>query len=104
VPNKFFYEWLEEHYVNLLKTTIRRELGDRGRLEYQILMSHTNGNGHPPPKTNGNDNKPAREGIAPGMIDTQAIKNPFVIPGIKKIKVDPQINPNYLFENYIEGD
>ena len=41
VPNKFFYEWLEEHYVKLLKTTIRRELGDRGRLEYQIL---TNGN------------------------------------------------------------
>ncbi len=104
VPNKFFYEWLEEHYVNLLKTTIRRELGDRGRLEYQILMSHTNGNGHPPPKANGNDSKPAREGITPGMIDTQAIKNPFVIPGIKKIKVDPQINPNYLFENYIEGD
>ena len=23
VPNKFFYEWLEEHYVSLLKTTIR---------------------------------------------------------------------------------
>ncbi|MCB0584582.1 MAG: chromosomal replication initiator protein DnaA, partial [Phaeodactylibacter sp.] len=102
VPNKFFYEWLEEHYVNLLKTTIRRELGDRGRLEYQILMSHNNGN-NSGPKTNGNG-KPAREGIAPGMIDTQAIKNPFVIPGIKKIKIDPQINPHYLFENYIEGD
>ncbi|MCB0577944.1 MAG: chromosomal replication initiator protein DnaA [Phaeodactylibacter sp.] len=104
VPNKFFYEWLEEHYVNLLKTTIRRELGDRGRLEYQILMSQSNGGGGGyAPKANGNA-KAAREGIAPGMIDTQAIKNPFVIPGIKKIKIDPQINPNYLFENYIEGD
>ena len=39
VPNKFFYEWLEEHYVSLLKMTIRQELGDDGRLEYQILMS-----------------------------------------------------------------
>ena len=29
VPNKFFYEWLEEHYVSLLKTTIRRELAGR---------------------------------------------------------------------------
>ncbi|MCO6478844.1 MAG: chromosomal replication initiator protein DnaA [Phaeodactylibacter sp.] len=101
VPNKFFYEWLEEHYVNLLKTTIRRELGDRGRLEYQILMSQNNG-GHAG-KANGNS-KPAREGIAPGMIDSQAIKNPFVIPGIKKIKVDPQLNPHYVFDNYIEGD
>ena len=25
VPNKFFYEWLEENYVSLLKTTIRAE-------------------------------------------------------------------------------
>ena len=114
VPNKFFYEWLEEHYVNLLKTTIRRELGERGRLEYQILMSHNNGNGHGNGNGNGNGGgyssrqgaakKTAVEGIAPGMIDSQAIKNPFVIPGIKKIKVDPQLNPNYLFENYIEGD
>ncbi|HFB99174.1 MAG TPA: chromosomal replication initiator protein DnaA, partial [Phaeodactylibacter sp.] len=39
VPNKFFYEWLEEHYVALLKLTIRQELGEKGKLEYQILMS-----------------------------------------------------------------
>lgn len=36
VPNKFFYEWLEEHYVTILKNTIRRELGENGKLEYQI--------------------------------------------------------------------
>ena len=39
VPNKFFYEWLEEHYVSILKMTIRQELGAGGRLEYQILMT-----------------------------------------------------------------
>ena len=96
VPNKFFYEWLEEHYVSLLKTTIRNELGDHGRLEYQILMS--------------NGRKKAKEAIkkndsyAPGMIDIQNVKNPFVIPGIKKLKIDPQLNPSYTFDTYIEGD
>ena len=35
VPNKFFFEWLEEHFVQLLKKSIRQELGDRGRLERQ---------------------------------------------------------------------
>lgn len=110
VPNKFFYEWLEEHYVNLLKMTIRRELGDKGRLEYQILMG-SNGNGHAhaqaAPKynqANGKHESQDDSGYAPGMVDYQAIKNPFVIPGIKKFKVDPQLNANYLFENYIEGD
>ncbi len=109
VPNKFFYEWLEEHYVALLKTTIRKELGDAGKLEYQILMggipsdqlkarSSTNGNGHNGLK-NGTGNS-----YAPGMVDTESIKNPFVIPGIKKLKVDPQLNSSYTFDNYIEGD
>ena len=26
VPSKFFYEWLEEHYVKLLKVALRKEL------------------------------------------------------------------------------
>jgi chromosomal replication initiator protein len=121
VPNKFFYEWLEEHYVALLKMTIRKELGDKGRLEYQILMnnskqqrhlsravamSHTGDYSYS--TTTGGGNKKGRMGkdrsYGPGMIDSQNIKNPFVIPGIKKIKVDPQLKAEYLFDNFIEGD
>ncbi|MBR9922880.1 MAG: chromosomal replication initiator protein DnaA [Bacteroidetes bacterium] len=99
VPNKFFYEWLEEHYVALLKMTIRKELGDKGRLEYQILMGAL----QQQQKASGNKMSD-KERSMPGMIDTQSIKNPFVIPGIKKLKVDPQLNPNYVFDSYIEGD
>jgi chromosomal replication initiator protein len=106
VPNKFFYEWLEEHYVTLLKTTIRRELGERGRLEYQILMGQSNAKRDvlKRQRVAAENAVGVNNGYSPGMIDTQSIKNPFVIPGIKKIKVEPQLNPNYLFENYIEGD
>ena len=32
VPSQFFYEWLEEHYIHLLKKTIKSELGNTGRL------------------------------------------------------------------------
>ena len=83
--------------MNLLKTTIRKELGDKGRLEYQILM------GSPKEKKVA---KVSRNGDAyvPGMVDTENIKNPFVIPGIKRVKIDPQTNPNYTFDTYIEGD
>lgn len=127
VPNKFFYEWLEEHFVNLLKTTIRKELGDKGRLEYQILvhdpleeerrrngqlnagMPQLSRTGAIPatqsaPVTNGANGAAAAEPLAFNMVDTETIKNPFVIPGIKKVKIDPQLNPNYRFDNYIEGD
>ncbi|NNE28802.1 MAG: chromosomal replication initiator protein DnaA [Saprospiraceae bacterium] len=90
VPNKFFYEWLEEHYLLLLKKTIRQELGDSGRLEYQILMSQAK--------------KKANSVGGPGTINTGSIKNPFVIPGIKRMDIDPQLIPSLTFENYIEGD
>ncbi len=92
VPNNFFYEWLEENYVSLLKKTIRQELGPTGQLEYQIFVeNHTN--------ATYSGGKPERRFYSP-----EQIANPFVIPGIKKLKVDPQLNAKYRFENFIEGD
>ncbi len=112
VPNKFFYEWLEEHYVDLLKKTIREELGADGRLDYQILVGQPVENEYTAQKTFVAQNAVASRPIAqkksdmsaPGGIDSESIKNPFVIPGIKKLKIEPQLNPNYIFDNFIEGD
>ena len=44
VPSKFFYEWLEEHYVKLLKTSLQKELGPDARLVYSIRMENRFGN------------------------------------------------------------
>jgi len=112
VPNKYFYEWLEEHYVSLLKTSIRSQLGDRGRLEYQILVNDSRDEDkrkHIAIGSGGFDKSQTNFSISEQLpyhnnVDTDSIKNPFVIPGIKKMKVDPQLNPNYRFDNYIEGD
>ena len=41
VPSLFFYEWLEEHYVGLLRKTIKKQLGDEGRLEYNIVVEQS---------------------------------------------------------------
>jgi chromosomal replication initiator protein len=118
VPNKFFYEWLEEHYVALLKTTVRQELGERGRLEYQILNgvqqeknrsaathSQSSSSSVTVPSTfKAKERETSNEVGSPGSVDADAIKNPFVIPGIRRIKVEPQLNNNYTFDNFIEGD
>jgi chromosomal replication initiator protein len=34
----------------------------------------------------------------------ERIENPFVIPGIRKTKIDSNLNSSYVFERYIEGD
>lgn len=107
VPSQFFYEWLEEHYIGLLKKIIRKELGAEGRLEYSIIMenSYTNASPYTVKIPTSNTRSIKNPSVAiPMDIGANPIKNPFVIPGLKKINVDSNLNPNYDFNNFIEGD
>lgn len=106
VPSQFFYEWLEEHYVILLRKTIKRELGEEARLEYRIVMENSSGEKQPytidyPNNNSGNNKNP--EVSMPLVVGT-SIKNPFVIPGLKKVNIESQLNPNYNFTSFVEGD
>ncbi|HOY15073.1 MAG TPA: chromosomal replication initiator protein DnaA [Saprospiraceae bacterium] len=88
VPNKFFYEWLEENYVDILRTSLKKELGEKASLEYQILVDNHR-----------------KIGKAVDVEEKEEeIRNPFVIPGIKRVKTDSQLISKYTFENFIEGE
>jgi chromosomal replication initiator protein len=107
VPSQFFYEWLEEHYIALLRKTIRHQLGNDGRLEYSIVMENASGGNSKPytvkiPTRNQADIK--NNPVSVAVATSGSIRNPFIIPGLQKMKVDSQLNPNYTFENFIEGD
>lgn len=107
VPSQFFYEWLEEHYITLLRKTVKKELGTEGKLEYSIVMENSFNSTKPYtvkiPATNRNAVKNLPVSV-PLDIGNRSIRNPFVIPGLKKVNVDSQLNPNYSFENFVEGD
>lgn len=104
VPSQFFYEWLEEHYIDLLRKTIKRFLGPDGKLEYSILMDSTDRSYTMvmPGSTRNNTKNPIGR-PAPETLSQNPI-NPFVIPGLKKLQIDSQLNENYTFDNFIEGD
>jgi chromosomal replication initiator protein len=110
VPSQFFYEWLEEHYVAILKKTLRKELGADGRLEYSIVMDNSYGGNAPVTVKAPMTNKKATKNPQVSMpIDLNKgshkdIPNPFIIPGLKKINIQSQLNENYSFENFIEGE
>ncbi len=110
VPSQFFYEWLEEHYIDLLKTTVRKELGKEGKLEYSIVMDNTFVDKNPYTIKMPTSNKKATRNPSISMpIDinknnNKAIPSPFIIPGLKKIIIQSQLNDTYSFKNYIEGD
>src|SRR5690554_5931651 len=107
VPSKFFYEWLEEHYVKLLKVALTKELGETAKLVYIIKMENTYGNREPftekIPSTNRSTVEPQELDVAIKSKNPE-LKNPFVIPGIRNIKIESQLNPNYNFDNFLEGD
>ena len=71
VPSPFFYEYLEEKYVGLLRAAIYKEIGEGTELMYSILTDKTN---HI-------------------TVNIEAPQD-----------LDPHLNPNYNFENFIKGN
>ena len=106
VPSQFFYEYLEEHYVGLIGKTIKRELGKEARLEYRIVVE--NGGVTRLPLTVDMPTQyhkpPVDSELDFPLVINNPVKNPFVIPGLKRVQIDSQLNTNYTFDTYIEGD
>lgn len=107
VPSRFFYEWLEEHYVQILRKAIDNELGPNGRLEYTIDKekekdaNKNNPISIPSQKATGygsynlKNNQPE---------DNGNIKSPFELKGVDKFNTNSQLNATYTFDSFIEGD
>jgi chromosomal replication initiator protein len=109
VPSQFFYEWLEEHYIDLLKRTIKKELGLHGRLEYSILIENANNHGDRYSIVMPTSNKSATRNPDVSFplnvkTNSKSIPDPFIIPGLQKVKINSQLVERYSFDNFIEGD
>ncbi len=77
VPSQFFYEWLEDHYSDLLSQTVKQILGESGRITYSILV-----------KDQSSLQLPAmnRQRKSNGVHDASS-----------------QLNSRYTFDNFVEG-
>lgn len=90
VPSPFFVEQLEERYIKLIGSTLRRVYGDNIKLYYhynqignEATTGVTVGSSNPSPVIANRNNNAA---------------NPFQQEYIEEI--DSQLNPRYTFENY----
>lgn len=108
VPSPFFYEYLEEKYIELLGKTLRKEIGVDAKLEYNIVMENNNFGSSQPyivklPTRAKSDLSNKSVSVPIEQVE-ESIRNPFVIPGLKKMQIDSQLNPSYNFRNFIEGE
>ncbi|HLO57197.1 MAG TPA: chromosomal replication initiator protein DnaA [Bacteroidales bacterium] len=108
VPSPFFYEYLEEKYIDIISKTLRKELGYEAKLEYSIVMENP---GQSATKLY-TIKLPAKNQIeiknnpvsVPINVEENTIRNPFIFPGIKKMNIDPRLNAEYSFDNFVEGE
>ena len=107
VPSPFFYEYLEEQYIDILRKTLRKELGTGAKLEYNVVVDNNNSvNKQYTVKLPANQNSNLKNKPVSALLpsDETGIRNPFVIPGIQKIQIDSQLKSDNTFDNFIEGE
>jgi len=100
VPSQFFYEWLEQHYVHLLKKAITAVLGVEGRLEYSIVVDR--GNEHHRPVTMNVAATPTRKEPTPRPHQT-TFTPAFSNFEKRETQRPNNLNKRYTFENFIQG-
>lgn len=113
LPSYVYFEWLEKNALKLLKTAIKKEIGENGKLAYNIRM----GEKRDSKKDNKKDiltitipsnnvlppvNPPKKE-INP-YEEPEKIPNPDVIPGLKMLRIPSNLIDTLNFDNFIEGE
>ncbi len=104
VPSQFFYEWLEEHYVPVLKKAIRDVLGAAGRLEYSVIVDSGNQRNPPLMVNYPNGNGLKRNNLQQVSNGNPEDYSPFSFKPLNPQTVNSRLNGMYTFDNFVEGD
>ncbi len=96
VPSQFFYEYIEEKFIDLLRKTLYRVVGEGTQLKYRIIMDKVTQTATDIPSTS----KTAYDKNY-SSVTSKGIQNPFEKSTLKEI--DPQLNYNYTLDSFIEG-
>jgi len=105
LPSPFFYEYLEENFIELIKATLRKVFGPKIKLDYKIIINSSSAQKNPNKSTMtipGNlvaapENSPIT------LVKTNVSYNPLIIPGIQKVKIETNLKKELNFDRYVIG-
>ncbi len=97
VPSAFFYEYIEEHYLDVLEKTITEILGPDGMLDYYLIVDSGDGGTDEPLgiSIQKNLNLPHPKPTIKPLVNEAVRGSQFA---------ESTLKPSYTFENYVEGD
>lgn len=97
VPSQFFYEFLEEKFVDLLRMTLYKVVGEGTKLMYSVMVDASQPTTNPVIPSESHHVAPNAKTNVPGN------KAPNIYQAPAPQDLDPHLNPNYNFDNFIEG-
>lgn len=100
LPSEDFVFHIERNYIPSLRPIIYAHFGNNTSLRYTVPAAEQT----PQEQQRAAEVATQQMGKVVAQGDTSKIKNPFVIPGIRKLEIPSQLNPNYTFDTFVEGD
>ncbi len=94
VPSQFFYDWVEEHYNTLIRTTLDAVLGPGSKLHYSIATEERQEELFPV------QTQPS----APTPVQYAPFSPHILLRAEHLPQAQSNLNPRYTFENFIKGD
>ncbi|WP_234737215.1 chromosomal replication initiator protein DnaA [Tellurirhabdus bombi] len=102
VPSQFFYEWLEENYVHVLRKALDFAIGPEGQLQYSIIVDQ--GDERSRPLTVNVPTTKTTQSAKPDNVNADILRSPFEMKDLDSLQLDSYLNPTYTFDNFVEGD
>lgn len=102
VPSQFFYEWLEDNFVHLLRDALDYAIGRDGTLDYSIIVDP--GTERDRPLTVNVPTTKTPHNSRPDNFQTDPRLNSTPPKDQDSLQLDTYLNQNYSFDNFIEGD
>ena len=99
VPTLFFYEMLDGPFLNIMRKALEKGIGEGTQLQYKVMVVKDNQDEKSTVDMKGSDRstdiivRPIENGN----------KTPNPMQAIAPQDLDPHLNPNYTFSNFIKG-
>lgn len=97
LPSQYFYEFLSEHFGRLVFSVVRKVFGEGTQLKYSLMVDQTN---HITVDIEP-VNSPVIASSKPNYAGGSAMPASLRTPAPQNL--NPQLNPHYNFDNFIEG-
>ena len=95
VPSQFFYEFLEDKFVDLLRKTLYKIIGEGTKLMYSVMVVK-----NPPTAVP----LPTHAGATSSALPTRKVVTKNIPQTPQIAELDPHLNRDYNFDTFIEGE